>query len=159
MPLLHVSVKSCTLLAVHNPPKPAMPRVVSILLVSFLAVTGCRETITGPASPIDPVTDPSPSPPAYDIDPLYVKGPAVLAEGSLGRYRAEPFFHPELDRYEWRVFGFGRLTIEPDDSSFLGRLITARPTQAGSVLLTVWAYAHDGRRLAYGEKVVEIPDG
>jgi len=136
-----------------------MPRFVSILLVSFLVVAGCRNTITGPDSPIDPVADPSPSPPAADIAPLYVKGPAVLADGSLGRYRAEPFSHPELDRYEWRVHGFGRLTIESDDPSGLYRLITAQPTQAGSVLLTVRAFAHDGRRLAYGEKLVEIPDG
>ena len=136
-----------------------MPRIISALLVLFLVLVGCRDTITGPASPIDPVTDPSPSPPAADIDPLYVKGPAVLEEGSLGRYRAEPLFHPELDRYEWRVLGFGQLTIESDDPSGLYRLITAQPTQPGSVLLTVWAYAHDGRRLAYGEKVVEIPDG
>ena len=134
-----------------------MPRIISALLVLFLVVVGCRDTITGPATPIDPVTDPSPSPPAADIDPLYVKGPAVLTEGSLGRYRAEPFFHPELDRYEWRVLGFGRIVIESDDPSGHYRLITARPTQAGSVLLTVQAYAHDGRRLAYGEKVVEIP--
>ena len=136
-----------------------MPRVVLILLVSFLVVAGCRDTITGPASPIDPVTDPRPSPPAPDIAPLYVKGPAVLAEGSVCRYRAEPFAHPELDRYEWRVLGFGRLTIEPDDPSGLDRLIQAHPTQAGSVLLGVWAYAQDGRRLAYGEKIVEIPEG
>lgn len=132
-----------------------MSRLASVLLVAFLVFTGCRQTITGPDSPIDPIAEPSP--PAADLAPLYVKGPAELRGGTLGNYRAEPFFHPELDYFEWRVLGAGRLAIESADPDYLGRLITAEPTQSGTVLLSVRAYARDGRRLAYGEKVVEIP--
>lgn len=124
-----------------------------LLLLSFAVVlAGCRETVAGP----DPLTPPPPSAPGEQGTPLYIKGPSSLRVHEQMGYRAEPLRDARLDHYEWGYYGDGDLTAIPVDPEGFDRLIEARASEAGTIVLYVRAYDAQGNRLAYGDKEVSI---
>ena len=153
MPFLHVRATTCTLGGSFWPLTLAMPRLVSVLLVSLLLVAGCRETITEPTGLDNPTFDP---PTSTDVTRVYIKGPTLLTSSSPIGYLAQLLTDESLRYYQWNATGEGEILVEIVDPEGRDRLIDVTAIRTGTVYLTVRAYDSEGREIGYGQKVIEI---
>ena len=129
-----------------------MTRSLWLLLSVVVALTGCRDALTEPdPDPVGP-----PLVPGANVAPLYIKGPDALRLHDQAPYRAEPIQDPRLHHYAWSTYGLGDLDAEAVDPAGLDRLIRARATEEGTVLLIARAYDADGNRIARGTKEITI---
>lgn len=129
-----------------------MRLALALLFVTVLALTGCRETITGPEGPGPFPIDPT----GASATEIYLKGPSTLRVNQIAGYRAEPVLHPDLDHYEWSYYGPGEVNAMPNDPDGRDRVIQAKAVEEGSVLLIVKAFDAEGNRLATGTRELTI---
>jgi hypothetical protein len=123
-----------------------MTRLLPLLLVTAIALTGCRESLTGP----DPIT-PSPpsSPPPTATSDMYVKGPSEVAIGETATYRAELL--EEASGYRWSFGGEGNATSGDGAGQ---REFTLTAITPGYIVVNFRAFGEDGQQIGYAEKLV-----
>lgn len=126
-------------------------RIVLALLV-LASLSGCRESIVGPA----PVVPQEPGPAA--LRAIIVKGPRdVLPVGEAAELRAQPT--NGVVAFRWSLLGPGTLVL-PSDASVANplneRVFAIRGGRTGQVTAGVYGYGANGARVAYGEKVFVV---
>jgi hypothetical protein len=127
-----------------------MTRLLPLLLVAFLALTGCRESLTAPLLDVDPITDE----PTQTFGSLYVKVSGPLTPGGTGQLRAED--RRDAVSYQWGFQGTGDLASTSIDHTERDRILSIQGLQSGFVSATATAYDADGAIIGVGSRMVEI---
>lgn len=135
------------LLLLFRAPAAAAPLA---LLLTALALAGCREPLTAP----DPGGDLDPVDPTTDVRSMYVKAPALIVEGETVDVRAEPI--EAATHYTWSFSGPGELAISPNDPYGRRRILAAVGVEPGTTLIAARAFDAEGNLLATGSKAVEV---
>ncbi|NNF57497.1 MAG: hypothetical protein HKN04_04580 [Rhodothermaceae bacterium] len=125
-----------------------MPRLllITLLIAGGLALTGCRDALVDPVTPVVP-----PAPPTGDLQSMYVKGPSDIGVGDVARYKGELLHNASF--YEWGLAGSASASsTDPANLREFG--LTAQ--SPGALLVYFNAYNANGQRIGYGERTILI---
>lgn len=121
-----------------------------VLLVLFLGLLGCRDTLVD-----EPLPPGSEAPPADTATQnlIYLKGPAELRIGETRNYRAEPL--DNAVSYRWALAG-GTGVVSGVPVHEINRLYDITGVEAGGVTLLVQAFDANNAIIGTGSRSIVV---
>ncbi|MEM6784278.1 MAG: hypothetical protein AAF624_11160 [Bacteroidota bacterium] len=125
----------------------------ALLFVFLLALMGCRESLLTPEESATDQPEETQAPPddaLADVRRGYLKGPAYVAVGSSGTFKAPP--GADVFFYEWSQRGDGGFRVFASRE----RIVSFDAFREGEVMIEYVAYTGEGEPVLRGSLPVDV---